>query len=99
MSEGNVYYSPEKLGLKILKELSEDLSYEFNIFLVLQDTEGNLYTTSDSGCSCPTPFETYTSIEDLDRHPDADSVVQAAARWGAEGLEVIELMRELKEWL
>lgn len=34
-----------------------DLCYEFNTLMVLQDKDQNLYYVSDSGCSCPIPFE------------------------------------------
>ena len=61
MYESNVYYNPEKSGLKIFGSISEEnLCYEFNDLIVLQDKESKkLFWAADSGCSCPTPFETY----------------------------------------
>lgn len=56
----NVYYNTENCGLEIFAEISADLSYEFDILLVLKDKQtGKLYFAQDSGCSCPTPFEDY----------------------------------------
>lgn len=59
----NVYYDPEKFGLKIVLIVDEDLGYEFNTFIVWTDGE-RFYTASDSGCSCSSPFE-YMTIDDL----------------------------------
>lgn len=55
----NVYYQPENLGLSLLTSLDEGgLSYEYNTLIVLRhDATGRLFHTTDSGCSCPTPFE------------------------------------------
>jgi hypothetical protein len=57
--DSNVYYSPEQNGLKIVLEVEEDLFYEFNKFVVWTDGE-HFYTATDSGCSCPSPFEDLT---------------------------------------
>lgn len=74
--DNNVYYSPEKFGLVILGTLDEpDLSYEYNTLVVFQRIKvGSMYWAHDSGCSCPTPFETYrfngaedTNLERLTR--------------------------------
>ena len=56
----NIYYNPEEFELEIVDSLQEDLSYAFNILLVLRHKKTNrIYYVSDSGCSCPTPFEDY----------------------------------------
>jgi hypothetical protein len=52
----NLYYSPENLGYSTFGSVDVGSSYEFDIFLVLEKA-GKLYYASDSGCSCPTPFE------------------------------------------
>lgn len=54
----NIYYDPEKFGLSIVGEVefSND-SYEFDTTVVWRDKNGTLYCASDSGCSCPSPFE------------------------------------------
>lgn len=66
----NVYYHPEKCGLEIIDSLDEDgLSYEYNTFIAVRHIEsGRVFTASDSGCSCPTPFERvhFNSPEDTE---------------------------------
>lgn len=64
--EDDVYYAPEKSGLEIVKELEDEtLSYEFSKLVVWKDKEGSFYWATDSGCSCPSPFEDYVKVEDL----------------------------------
>lgn len=65
---GNIYYSPEKFGLEVVGELEySDAYYQFDTRVVWRHKEsGQFYTARDSGCSCPTPFEDYTSIESLE---------------------------------
>ncbi len=64
----NIYYSPEAHGLEILGEVEESVSYQFNQFVVWRRlSDGTLFYASDSGCSCPSPFETYENVESLKR--------------------------------
>lgn len=65
----NVYYSPEKYGLTPVGEIEWDgESYQFNITAVWRHQEtGDLYYADDSGCSCPAPFETYDSLDELNK--------------------------------
>lgn len=68
MSEmSNVYYSPEDFGLVPFAELElSEPDYSFDILMVWRHTETDtLLWMSDSGCSCPSPFKDYTSIDDL----------------------------------
>lgn len=63
----NIYSNPENCGLKLLGGLYEDLCYEFNDLIVLKHKEsGKLFWATDSGCSCPTPFEGYTFNDERD---------------------------------
>ncbi len=57
--EKNLYSNPEKSGLKIVGQVDfSSGSYEFDYLVVWQDVEtGDTYYASDSGCSCPSPFE------------------------------------------
>lgn len=65
--DSNIYYHPEKSGLRIVDELSENLSYEFNMLVVWQDVNtGVVYWGHSAGCSCPAPFED-ESIADQNR--------------------------------
>lgn len=76
----NIYYNPEKLDLEIFGTLEADLSYEFDILLVVKDKEsGKLFYATDSGCSCPTPFEDFyyhmdgeTNLEPLNKNTFED---------------------------
>lgn len=63
----NVYSSPEDFGLEEVTEVDwYDDSYGFDLTVVWRHKEtGQLYWASDSGCSCPSPFEGYNGIEDL----------------------------------
>lgn len=70
--DSNVYYYPDKWGLAPLGELGARLGYDFDIFAVWKDDHGNVYYAHDSGCSCPTPFEDFNSLEDLGRVTDEE---------------------------
>ena len=62
----NVYYSPEKFGLEILGELDFGGAWEFDKYVVWWHEETQkAYWGHDSGCSCPSPFEGFNSLEDL----------------------------------
>lgn len=63
----NVYYNPDKFGLVPVAELElTEPSYSFDTVMVWRhDEKGALYWAHDSGCSCPVPFEDYTSLEQL----------------------------------
>ena len=63
----DVYSQPEKFGLKLVAEIDySDKDYQFDTRAVWLHESGKLYTARDSGCSCPSPFEDYTSLEKLD---------------------------------
>lgn len=53
----NPYYNPEKLGLEMISFDEPNMSYEYNTLCFWATKKGKVYTASDSGCSCPTPFE------------------------------------------
>jgi hypothetical protein len=63
----DVYSAPEKHGLELLGEVEwTEGSYEFDLTAVWKDKEsGRLFWASDSGCSCPSPFEDFTSRDQL----------------------------------
>ncbi|MFZ2992459.1 MAG: hypothetical protein WA061_01975 [Microgenomates group bacterium] len=62
----NPYYNPEKCGLEIVAQIDlSSGSYEFDYIVVWKAKNGKIYTASDSGCSCPTPFEDFHSLSDL----------------------------------
>lgn len=54
----NPYYSPEKCGLEIFDEIDTAGSYEFDLFVIWKKLDDNtLWWDTDSGCSCPSPFD------------------------------------------
>lgn len=66
----NVYDNPEKFGLEQVAQIDySDGSYQFDYRVVWKSTkkDGTLYTARNAGCSCPSPFEEYTSLKELDR--------------------------------
>jgi hypothetical protein len=94
----NPYYNPEKFGLEIIAELNPHLSYEFDIVVVWKDKEGNLFWAGDAGCSCPTPFERYTSIETLDKfnYNEIESYVKASM-YGASDSEKRDFLAKVRQ--
>lgn len=57
----NIYSYPEKSGLEIIASGDIGEMYEFAMIVVWRDVEtGELLVGADSGCSCPSPFETQT---------------------------------------
>jgi hypothetical protein len=75
--DSNLYYSPEKFGLQIVADIEwDDESYEFNQTVIWKDAEGQLYIASDSGCSCPLPFEYARTIDDLTKVTRDEAIAQ-----------------------
>lgn len=67
MYEENFYYHPEKYGLTPVGEVSwDDAAYQFDFTVVYHRKEdGKFLYASDSGCSCPSPFEDH-ELSDLE---------------------------------
>lgn len=64
--EINVYYDPEKSGLEVFEYIDTAGSYEFDMFVVWKKLDdGRLFYATDSGCSCPTPFENCHDIDEI----------------------------------
>lgn len=77
----NVYYDPEKLGLEIVDELDYGASYEFDKLVVWRrKSDGELRWGTDSGCSCPTPFEDIDGFEDLQKLPETFADFELAVK-------------------
>lgn len=78
----DVYCAPEKFGLTIVGSLSADLCYEFSMLVVWQRAaDGALFWDTDSGCSCPSPFEGCKSVDELRRIDDTSAFVREARSW------------------
>jgi hypothetical protein len=55
-----IYNHPEAHGLRVVGQVDwgESSGYGFNLTVVWSDVvTGELYVASDTGCSCPQPFE------------------------------------------
>lgn len=94
----NIYYNPEDHGLEIIAELeNSDGCYEFDTHLVFRHTKsGKLYYAHDSGCSCPTPFEDFHSIDDMEEVSDSFSM--GSVKYCTIG-EVKDFERKIREAL
>ncbi len=65
------YSHPEKFDLSIVCEINDpDASYSFDMFVLWRHADGRLFWATDSGCSCPSPFEEFFSINDLTQLTD-----------------------------
>lgn len=63
----DVYYQPETFGLQVVGEMEwSEPCYDFDMTVVWKDGDGVYYWASDAGCSCPSPFQNYTSISALE---------------------------------
>lgn len=78
--EENLYSNPENMGYEIVEVMElDEPCYSFDLLVVWRDPEGELKWATDSGCSCPVPFE-FTGPEDL---YDFDyAAIEAEARGG-----------------
>ena len=63
----NPLFNPEDFGLSTVAQIEySSWDYEFDTRVVWKDKGGKLFTARDSGCSCPTPFDSYNTLESLD---------------------------------
>ena len=65
----DLYYQPEAFDLKVVGSIHDPHAYySFDDLVVWQHQEtGELYWAQDSGCSYPSPFEDYTSLDSANR--------------------------------
>ena len=62
----NVASAPEKYGLTFVGSLDDPwASYSFYDLCVWSHEDGRVFWATDSGCSCPSPFEDFKSLDDL----------------------------------
>ena len=63
----DLYNQPEHFGLQFIGSLQwGEPDWDFNITAVLHDGEDKFYVINDSGCSCPMPFEDFTSLDKVE---------------------------------
>lgn len=66
-NEPDIYDEPDNFDLTFIDQVSWDNeSYQFDYTGVWKhNVTGQLYMADDSGCSCPSPFENFTTLESL----------------------------------
>lgn len=63
----NIYYNPEAFGLELVGAFEwTEPSWSFDTLAVWKERRGRYWIGEDSGCSCPSPFEDITDINQLD---------------------------------
>jgi hypothetical protein len=73
----DIYSNPEKFGLTYIGQVDFTDGYEFDLYAVWKDQDGKFWYGSDSGCSCPSPFEDYDDEKEPLR--DLDELTSLAA--------------------
>lgn len=87
----NVYENPKAYGLEVITviELTEP-DYSFDLLAVWKGENG-YYLGTDSGCSCPIPFENFDGVEDLTGPLTAEGArEEATSLWGGYDKEEFE---------
>lgn len=70
----NPYYDPNDFGLVIVGSFDwSEPDYSFDMCVVWYGPRtGKYYWASDSGCSCPSPFENFDSLAQLESGTEHD---------------------------
>ncbi len=106
----NPFYNPDKLDLDLLSFDKSSGSYEYDTICFWATKDGLVYTAQDSGCSCPTPFESHdcearedvlASLERVESVQHAESEFDTWNRGYGGGKPVLDAdeRRELTEWV
>jgi hypothetical protein len=105
----NPYYAPEKLELELITFDEPDMSWEYNTLCFWSTNEGLVYSASNSGCSCPTPFEEYEGetmkdvVQKLERIGSLEQALSIFDSWnkGSDNRPYlsIESRKELENWI
>ena len=79
-------FEDETLGYRQVAEVElSEPDYSFDTLVVLEK-DGGLYLATDSGCSCPTPFESHTE-QDLTGPLTVDQAIEEATSLWLSGNE------------
>lgn len=84
--DDNIVDNPSKWGFSFVTSGSlESEPWQYYDFAVLKNAEG-YWLTTDSGCSCPSPFESHMSVDDLTGPLTAAQVhEEVRSLWDAQG--------------
>jgi len=80
--DDNPYYNPETYDAEIVGEVTwSEPNWDFDYTVVWRDKDGFYRMASDSGCSCPTPFEDtrWDELERLSAHEVAAALNELQA--------------------
>ena len=81
-----VYYSPADLGLTQIAEIEwRDEPYEFDLTVLWKHADGRYFIGSDSGCSCPSPFEDFHDLRDFTQIKNLGDLLGYLVKHEAEG--------------
>ena len=103
--DSNIYYHPEKHGLTVIDSLEHSSGfYEFDTHIAWVHTDGRVFLAHDSGCSCPTPFENYESLDDLtqvtsENLDEIEKAVMEKAYSEADQVSKLEFILKIKDAL
>lgn len=90
------YYDPASAGLEIIGEAAEEPDWDFDMFIVWRRiADGALLYATDSGCSCPSPFED-TPLSDLVEIGTYDEFSIALNEWASTKSRVCTGVTELR---
>lgn len=106
----NPHYNPDKLGLVLYSIDEPNMHYEYNTLDFWATSDGRIYSTSDSGCSCPIPFEQYSGrtqdevVQQLERVENVDHALRLFDSWNQGYIPGVPLVnererKELQEWI
>jgi len=94
----NVYDNPSDFGLSILGAVELEAPEWSFYTLCVWKNESGYYLGTDSGCSCPSPFENYDGIDDLTGPLSAaDAIEEATSLWTHAGSYEPEDFRALMD--
>ena len=95
--ETNIYYNPEKFGLMVVDEIDLGGSYEFDKFVVWRTADGRLVYLTDSGCSCPTPFEEF-GIDDVKEYSESafDAWIEENKYRDIDNIDVLNFKQKMR---
>ena len=74
----HLYNNPREHGLTLVADVDIAGGYAFDTVLVYRrDSDGKLFWSADSGCSCPTPFDFLQDVSDLEPLPETVSALES----------------------
>jgi len=86
MTTSPYYDAPENLD-HIITLNDPNAYYDFQDVIVVKDTNDNkIYAASDSGCSCPSPFESHSFPTDFTEIRSSEDLESFIKTNGASGL-------------